>query len=90
LYYLGHINFFNTKAIKKLAQNFGMDFIIKTRTLHNNSDLISDFIDLREHRILSIISKVLSQYKISKWIKLTYFVKLGYFDGASQNKIIKK
>lgn len=67
-----------------------MDFIIKTRTLHNNSDLISDFIDLREHRILSIISKVLSQYKISKWIKLTYFVKLGYFDGASQNKIIKK
>jgi len=67
-----------------------MDFIIKTRTLHNNSDLISDFIDLREHRILSIISKVLSQYKISKWIKLTYFVKLGYFDGVSQNKIIKK
>lgn len=89
LYYIGHINFFNKKALEKLALKFRMDFIIKTRMLYNNYALFSDFIELKEHRMLSILTKVLSKYKISKMIHLTYYVKLESFDAVPQNKIIK-
>jgi hypothetical protein len=80
LYYKGHINFFTKKALEKLASNFEMDLTIKTRTLYKNIDLLGDFIDLKESRMLSILAKVLSQNRISKLIRLTYFVKFKNFD----------
>jgi hypothetical protein len=82
LYYIGHINFFTRKSIYRLASKFGMNVIVKTRTLYQNGALLNDFIDL--NKAGGGVVNFFSKFKVTKIIGLTHFVKLEKVDYTIQ------